>query len=509
MILSSLTAFSQKNRYVVYFTDKDNNPYSIDAPEEFLSQRAIFRRDKFGIPVVQEDLPVNPHYIDSLQKKGIEIHFTSRWFNLVLIEATAEEVALADDISIVDTIIYVAPGEKLRSSRIKMNYDILNATEQQNTFHNIDVMHQNNLKGEGVWVAVMDGGFTGVNTVNGFQHIYDNNRLILAKNYVENDSNVYQYSSHGTKVLSLISAYIEGEYISGAPDATIGLFVTEDVSSEYRIEEYNWLFAAETADSAGFDIINTSLGYSTFDDPLMSYEYKDMDGLTTIISRASNMATARGILTITSAGNEGNGTWKYITAPADAFGNISVGAVDFNGNKAAFSSVGPSADGRIKPEIAAVGVGVAVISSTGSITTGSGTSFAAPIATSMMAGIIQQFPDLTILGLRSLAFEWASQTNSPNNLLGYGVLKYGGAEDVTDVQQDITFLPVYPNPTNKFLSLGNIIPEKVQVWDIRGKLIPIEVLGTNKIDVSSLQPGVYLLSAIVKNKLFITKFVKE
>ncbi|MGK7390235.1 MAG: S8 family peptidase [Candidatus Cyclobacteriaceae bacterium M2_1C_046] len=501
----SVASFGQKNRYAVYFTDKDNSPYSINAPQEFLSERAIARRDRMGIPVVTGDLPVNPHYIDSLVAKGVEVHFTSRWFNLALIEANDAEVEQLKAIQIVDSIAFAAPGEKLTSRIKKQDLKTSAATDQQNIFHNIDRMHVQNITGAGVWIAVMDGGFSGADTINAFQHIFNDNRLVMARNLVNNDNEVYQFSDHGTQVLSLISAYDEGQFIGGAYDAHVGLFVTEDVSSEYRIEEYNWLFAAEMADSAGFDIINTALGYNTFDDPSMDYTYEDMDGRTTLITRASNEATARGILTVASAGNSGNSSWTFITAPADAFGNLSVGAVDEIGNKASFSSIGPSADGRIKPDIAALGVGVKVFNSRGSVVSRSGTSFSAPIATSIMAGVLQAFPSLTITGYRDLAFDWSSQSLDPDYSLGYGILRFG---EIPETGGGL-FLQVYPNPAKDHLNINtSVIPESVEIYNIQGRKLPVQI-NRRRLYIGSLAKGAYVLKIKLQGQVFVAKFIKE
>jgi hypothetical protein len=264
-------------------------------------------------------------------------------------------------------------------------------------------------------------------------------------NFVNNTKNVYSAFHHGTEVLSIMAGISSSAYLGGAYQANFFLYQTEDVSSEYRIEEYNWLFAAERADSAGVEVINSSLGYNTFDDPSMNYTYKDLDGKTAVVSRAASKAFERGIVVVNSGGNEGDNSWQYLDVPADAAGVIACGAVDNSGNRSPFSSVGPSADGRIKPDVCAMGDGVAVISSTGSILTGSGTSFSSPLVACLVIGLRQALPQASAKEIYQRVILSASQATQPDNFLGYGIPNFTLAKDLLDFPDEFQ---LYPNPIN-------------------------------------------------------------
>jgi hypothetical protein len=234
------------------------------------------------------------------------------------------------------------------------------STDSQLAMLDIDSMHQDGNHGQGVMIAILDSGFPGVNTMAPFQPIFLAGQVSMTTDFLTNSGNVYQFYDHGTTVFSVIAAEAAG-FMGGATKASYLLFATEDAFSEYRVEEYNWLFAAERADSAGADIIQSSLGYSTFDDPQMDYPLSALNGNTTVVSKAAGHARDRGIIVVSSAGNEGNSAWRYITPPADVPSILSVGAVNLSGAKVSFSSVGPTADNRIKPDIVALGLNVSAI----------------------------------------------------------------------------------------------------------------------------------------------------
>lgn len=514
-LLITAPLMGQQNRYVVYFSDKVNSTYSVESPEDYLSERAIQRRLTEGISITESDFPVNSWYLDSLRNAGAEVFFTSRWFNAALIQATE---AISDSvrlISIVDSVVYAAPGTKLNHGRIGSDSTISEAQRttqlQRDNIHLINRMHSDGYKGSGVWIAYMDAGYTGVSTAAPFQHIYDDNKLVMARNLINNDDNVYQYSAHGTYVLSVVSGLIPGEFEGVAINTKVGLFITEDEFSEYRIEEYNWLFAAEMADSAGFDIINTSLGYSYFDDPTMDYSFDDLDGQTSVISKAANIVADKGILVVTSTGNEGRSAtdrWgTNITFPADAPGSLAIGAVTSTGEKAAFSSVGPTADGRIKPDLAAFGTSVAVINSSGNVFSLSGTSFSAPIVSGMAAGIWQRFPDLTLIELKNLLFSWCNNPN-PDNLIGYGVLIYDYPLVLNISEGESSLIP-FPNPFSTQLFVNRSLEGiEVVLTDLTGRRYHPFSSG-NTIYTSDLPSGAYILQLVEDGSVITFKLVKE
>src|SRR5258706_12034518 len=380
--------FGQANRYIVFFKDKTNTPYSIGQPTYFLSDKAMKRRTKQNIDIVENDLPVDPAYVTQVKNTGARTFFTSRWMNCLLVEIGADSVNRVQSLPFVSRVEMVAPGKKLLGGRVgklkkESSTAVPSATTAQLQQLGLDEMQRQGFHGETISMAVFDGGFQGVNFTQPFQHLFQNDQVKLTFDFVGNSGNVYQYDQHGTQVLSVIGAGIPNSFIGGAFAANFYLFVTEDVFSEYRIEEYNWLLAAEKADSAGVDIISTSLGYNEFDDPSMNYSATDLDGKTAIVTQAAVQAMLKGMVVVCSAGNEGNQSWHYITAPADAKGILSCGAVTSDGIKVPFSSVGPTADGRIKPDVVALGYGNAVVLPTGTVGSRSGTSFASPLIASL------------------------------------------------------------------------------------------------------------------------------
>jgi serine protease AprX len=320
-LLLSWSTQAQSNRYFVFFKDKVGTPFSISDPTQFLSTRSIERRQKQNISIIEEDLPVNPGYVSQVKTTGAKTFFTSRWWNGVLVEGDPATLAIVNALPFVKESRLVAPGTKLmggRASKIKLRK---NSTADQpvNQFQleqlGIDVMQEEGYKGEGIFIAVFDSGFEGVNVSAPFADLFSENRINQTKNFVTNESNVYISDDHGTEVLSIMAAHASDSYLGGAYKANYFLYLTEDVSSEYRIEEYNWTFAAERADSAGVDVINSSLGYTEFDDPSMDYQTTDLNGNTAIVTQAARKAIDKGMLVVASAGNEGSSSWKFITPP--------------------------------------------------------------------------------------------------------------------------------------------------------------------------------------------------
>ena len=513
---------AQSNKYVVYFSDKAGSSYSIDQPEAFLSPRSIERRQKQGIPIKETDLPVTKSYVQGVEETGANVIYTSKWFNAALFEGTAEQVKTIEALPFTTTIEYVRPGaqgNRNRGGRLgghsfshqhteAIPLDEL-ANQAQNEMLGIPKMHEQGIHGEGVLIAVLDGGFRGVDAAPFFKHLFENEQYIDGYDFVGNSTNVFRYGQHGTEALSCIVAYEPGKLEAAAYGADVMLYVTEDGSSEYRIEEYNWLFAAERADSVGAHIISTSLGYTTFDDDSMNYSYDHLDGKTTVITKAANMATAVGILCVASAGNEGAYSWKYVSAPADAPDILSVGAVTLTQDRVSFSSIGPTADGRIKPEVSALGLQTVVGDANGNITTANGTSFSAPLVTGLVAGFWQVYPQLT--NLEVVEKIKASGTNSiaPNNEIGFGVPDFSRAsETVLDTEEETPLnndFEVYPNPIMEgklFIAPhqphhGNLVIVILQ--NSTGQTVATQTFnnytGTEplSLDISTLSPGVYIL----------------
>ena len=519
----SISAWAQTNRYIVFFRDKNNNPYSIDQPQAFLSTKSISRRNHSSIAVNADDLPVTPAYVSQVKATGAKVFFTTKWMNALLIESTASTISAISLLPMVAKTEMVAPGKKLIGGRSKLVKQKNAGNADQVTYNQLemlglDTMHGNGIYGSGVMVSVLDGGFPGVNTAAPFQHIFTDGRLVMTRDYVTNSGNVYQFDKHGTEVFSVISAVLPGSFTGGAYKANYLLFVTEDVGSEYRIEEYNWLFAAEKADSAGTDIIQSSLGYNLFDDSQMDYKISDLDGKTAVVSKAASMARDRGIIVVVSAGNDGTNAWHYIAPPADADGILAVGAVEATEIKANFSSYGPTSDGRIKPDVVALGVNTSVIKPDGTLGTASGTSLAAPLITSLAAGLLSAYPELTPAELVHIMKLSASKGNAPNNQVGFGLPNYISVRNYLQSNKAGDEIFIFPNPMETSLKVAfKKLPEgqvDLTFYDSQGKLLANPVVTLDwlsnplEISLSNLAAGSYFLKVKTTTLIKTFHFVK-
>ncbi len=420
--------------YWVAFKDKANTPYTVDAPEVFLSPRAIARRQKLGIPVTKEDFPPNPGYLKGITEAGAKVHHTSRWLNAATIYGESAMLPAIKSLPFVDTIWYAGPYrakgkasverdakmDKLKSKALTgQHYGY--GTKQIKAI-NGDSLHLMGYRGKGVLVAVMDGGFTGVDRSPFFDSLRADNRLLTSMDIVDKDTLVWESSSHGTKVLSTMAANQPEVLVGTAPDATYVCIKTEDTRGEHRIEECHWVAGLEYADSLGADVMNSSLGYTQFDEASMNYTAKDLTGSISVASQAANIAARKGMLVVTSAGNEGSSPWRRIGIPADAAGAFSIGATALNGDLASFSSVGPTADRRIKPDIVAPGAWVTLADAYQyQVTIGSGTSFASPIVAGMVACLREAYPEASVEELLDAIRSSSSQSDLPDVAVGYGM----------------------------------------------------------------------------------------
>lgn len=519
------------NRYMVFFTDKANNTYSLNAPLEFLSERAVSRRARQEILLTEADLPVSQPYVEAVEEQGAMVFYRSRWFNAVLVEASETTASQIKALPHVSEVAYIAPGAKLslRKAASSRNYKERKSLRQlfspptsiQNELLGVPGMQQEGFTGEGIMIAVLDGGFSAVNELAYFDHLFEEGTLLAQHDFTTKTDDVFRYSSHGTKALSTIAAVDSSTFIGTAPEASFLLAVTEEVASEYVVEEYNWLLAAEWADSAGVDVITASLGYNTFDDPSMDYTYEDMDGLTTVSARAAQFASERGILVVTSAGNEGLGQWQYIVTPADADDILSVGAIDEDRELAGFSSTGPTADGRIKPEVVALGVRTIVADPAGGFTTGNGTSFAAPQIAGFAAAVWQAFPELSNLEIRELIMLSGNRASNPDPEYGWGIPHFPRilkAQPVEPVEEEVR---IYPNPVSadqlfiQFLQSAGT-GTTADLYSITGtrlmnrkKLNTVYTAGnTYTLPIAELQTGIYFLHLYQADKQYVFKILK-
>jgi serine protease AprX len=444
-------SFAQtKYKYLVLLNDKNNSPFSVNSPLAYLSQKSIDRRFKQGITIKTSDLPPNPTYISAIQQTGATVIYKSRWMNAALVEATESQKNTILSLSFVKGIEFNRPLKQVRKNTVFDKFAIEN-TESLNyndataqiQLLGADAMHDLGFHGEDMLVALLDDGFLNANTSTCLHHLFQNNKVVKVYDFVDNDNTVYTQGGHGTYVLSTMAGYIDNQMISPAFGVSVALFRTEDSASESPLEEANWLFGAEMADSLGADIISSSLGYSIFDNPADSYTPAMMDGNTALSTRAADLTTATGMVVIVSAGNSGNDSWGIITAPADADSVLAIGAVTRTGEYASFSSRGNTADGRIKPDVVAVGSGTALCNTSGNASTGNGTSFSAPLVAGLVAGFWQANPHLTAQEVTRCIRKSGHQFPTPTIQLGYGYANFLRAKTV--VQNEYSISAIEPN----------------------------------------------------------------
>jgi len=428
--------FSQEKDAWVFFKDKPSEDTFLSAPLTMLSQRSIDRRIRYSINLDSKDVPIeNSYYTQIENTTGITIQSKSKWLNALHVKGSQIAISGLSEFSFVQKIEW-ADKSILSSKESKVSSKTDYGNKKLEVFTDFDygtsanqiemlkgdVLHENNFTGEGMYIAILDGGFESVDSNIAFSRLHTNNQILGGYNFVERNDNFYSRHSHGTSVLSTMGGYVEGSLVGTAPDASFYLFITEDISQEVPLEESLWVEAAEKADSLGVDVINTSLGYSSFFDNVNhNYPYEAMDGKTTFISRGASIAFERGMFLVNSAGNEGNDPWRYINAPADVDNVLTVGAVNAAGTIAAFSSFGPTSDGRVKPDVSAQGLGTVLVNSGGNIATGNGTSFSSPVMAGVVACLWQAFPDKSNLELLDLIR--ASGHLYPNftEQMGYGI----------------------------------------------------------------------------------------
>lgn len=423
----------------VFFKDKPSKATYLANPSLMLSQRSIQRRTRQNILLDDNDVPIEKTYYNEVKNRaGIKIMAKSKWLNALHIEGTKTNINKLKQLSFVAKIEFadkslnatgrVAPAKRLhhpenKFGSISTDYSYGNGSNQIEMLGG-EALHQQNFTGTGMIIAVIDGGFPGVDTFIAFKRLRDQNKILGGYNYVTRSSNFYTGISHGTAVLSTIASYVDNQFIGTAPDASFYLFITEDGTKETPLEESLWVEAAEKADSLGVDIINTSLGYFNFDNPKYDYSYADMNGSKTFISRGAEIGFSRGMIIVNAAGNEGAEPWKYIIAPADAKSVLAVGAVDAAKIIATFSSFGPTADGRVKPDVLAQGLNAFVINADGQIAPSSGTSFASPIMTGVIACYWQKNYTKKNTEIIQMIKESAHLFNNPSPQYGYGIPKF-------------------------------------------------------------------------------------
>ena len=417
-------------RFRVTLADKKQNPYSIKQPEKFLSAKALARRAKYKIAVDNYDLPITPKYIDALKNAGAKIHNMSKWNNTVVVETP--DSLLCDKIKqlpFVSNVRHVwtapdsvdAPNFANRQKEVTNRPDTLEQLYgkgfEQISQLNALRLHEAGFTGKGVTIAVLDGGFHNADCITAWRK----EQILGTRNFVRPERSVYDELSHGMMVLSCIASRVPHSLIGTAPDASFYLIVCEDGESEQLVEEDNWCAAIEYADSLGADIATSSLGYTGFDHKWMDFPYHALDGQTELCSRSASLAASRGILVLNSAGNSGMSSWKKIGVPADAKDILAVGAVNETGENTWFSSIGNSADGRIKPDVMARGGYSAVLDTNGENAEANGTSFSCPILCGVTACLMQASPQSTPVQIIRALQSSGHNAAHPDNIFGYGI----------------------------------------------------------------------------------------
>lgn len=482
------------NIYWVEFTDKNDSPYSIDNPEAYLSERALERRAKQGIAIDEYDIPVNPQYLQAVADCGAEILNPSKWLNGVSIVATSQSVI--DAINALEFVSAVRncpddPEAQKRKERwladeqkaVEANRVIngfYGGAEAQVTQLKANQLHEMGYDGTGIVIAVLDGGFVGTPDMTCFDNMREEGRLLGVRQFVYGATTVYSHSTHGTSCLSTMAAYDPNNMVGTAPKASYYLMHTEDGTSENIVEEYNWVSGAEYADSLGVDVCSTSLGYIEFDMIQWNHPFEHFDGKTAPMSIGAEIAASRGMICVNAAGNEGDGTCT-LGIPADAEHILTIGAVDASGERAFFSSVGPTYDNRIKPDVMAMGYGTYV--ATGhpdeQYYNGSGTSFACPVLAGTVACLRQACPNASVQDICDAIRLSGNQSNNPDSYNGYGIPDFTLAlEILTDnvgeiILKENEIINVYPNPSNGdvHVALKEGVEAGVNVYDMTGRQV--------------------------------------
>ena len=526
IICLQFTVYAQQDAWV-YFNQKENVQASIDNPISILTQQAIDRKNSHDILIDERDVPVNEAYITMLKapETGVTVFAKSKWFNAVYVRGTEEDInALVDDFSFVDAVDFA--DKSLNMSRVVISQDKFSIENNEVSFNygdtqnqvemiNADALHLQDYTGDGIVVAVLDSGFPNVDTMGAFQRLRDNGDLLDGYDFVGRNDNVYAFTgnNHGTKVLSDMAGFIQDQFVGTAPDASYYLFRTEDVASETPLEEAFWVEAAERSDSLGVHVINTSLGYKSYDNPSYTHTDEDLNGSTTFITKGANIANEKGILVVTSAGNSGA---SGVGAPADATGVLSIAAVDADGNYVGFSSQGSVIQVTQKPDVAARGAAAFVIDDNNNIVNNNGTSFSSPIMAGGVASLWQALPNATNEEIKQYVRMSASQYTTPDFFIGYGIPDLQLALDIgLSLQEEELFeFKVYPNPATDILNIQ--IPSTssitiLKIYDVLGKsVLEQNITESNRqLDISSMASGLYIMSFQSGNASKTFKLIKS
>lgn len=533
LILAGYTTMAQNTPtcYRISLSDKNNSPYSISNPSVFLSQRALDKRARFNIAITEQDFPVNPQYIQQIKAidANIQVLCTSKWMNTVTVYCPdSTKPATISALPFVTNVLPVADydlqGMKKQLQTFENNYVSIVSNPakdsmadldygegyRQIALHNGHLLHKEGFLGNGMLIAVFDAGWAGVDTSVYFHPLFENGQILGTRDLIPGRHNVFEGHYHGTIVTSTMAILAEGTLVGTAPKANYFFIRSEHPLSEELIEEDFWAQAAEIADSLGADVINSSLGYTTFRDfPQGDFTYEDVDGVTSIASRAATILGQKGVVVCVSAGNEGTSPWYHIGHPADAFDILAVGAANVMGHIAGFSSRGPSYDGRVKPDITSVGVNTTCTWPDDRLGEADGTSLACPVAAGLCACLWQALPEKTASEIMQIVRESSSCYNNPNDSLGYGIPDFyaayqNHAHDGVP-EHIIPTAHIFPNPcTNQFnISSREDNIDRVELFSIDGKLVLSTCPDKHyyiSVNVQDVPAGFYIGRIYLKNK---------
>jgi len=546
LITSFLTAQQAGlNPYVLHFTDKGVGKNASVSPSLFLTEKSVERRLKHKIEFDQSDLPVNDQYVQDVLTTGAKVLTRSRWFNTIVIEANSDilnKIAVLPHILKIQPLVNTSSKQLLSSEFAKPSFENETTSpwlvespamgtddiyEYGAAFNQIDqlngqYLHNLGYSGEGMTIAVIDAGFNSVDIMPCFQSMRANNQIKGTRDFAQPGNNVYAttMASHGSSVLSCMAAFDEGQMIGTAPKADYWLLRSEVATTESIIEEYYWVSAAEFADSVGADLINSSLGYTTFpNSPESDHTYADMDGNTAIVTKGADKAAEKGILVVNSAGNSGGVAWKFIGAPADGDSVFSIGSVNATGTRSSFSSIGPTSDGQIKPTVVAQGSGTAIFAPSG-LVSGNGTSFSSPIICGMTACLWQAFPQMNNMQIIELIKATSSQASLPDNLIGWGIPDFQFASTTVSVSEKVNSkdILIYPNPVVDKVTLGFPVSIQgnlsIEIVNLQGKVVYYKQHNAGSVrsiqinDIDYLPSGIYFMRVSDRSMTYSGKIIK-
>jgi len=534
IVCFSIGTFQSQTKYWVKFKNKTGSPYTISNPSAFLSAKSIARRANQGIAIDITDIPVNQSYINQVNATGAQVFQRSKWMNaaIVIISNPAQLTA----INSLTCVLSTAPVAKLyKTSRNEALTPVANSlkTASNPAGYNYgpsltqvsqigaDCMHSKGFRGQNMMIAIIDAGFYEADINPVFDSLRNEGRLLGTRDYVDGNTMVYEDNLHGANCLSLMTGNAPGQLIGTGPKASYWLLRSEDANTEKIIEENNWVVAAEFADSVGADITTTSLGYTTFDISSQNHVYADLNGKTSVASIAATMAARKGIFVLNAAGNEGGGPWTYVGVPADADSICTVGAVNGSGVHSNFSSIGPTADGRIKPDLSSMGEGAYVCSPGFNFGGGNGTSYATPILAGAVACLMQANPTKTNMQILQALKASATQSVSPDNYYGWGIPNMCVANDLLNATtvgvhefNKSSDFKLYPNPAQEQVAFSlNQKPQEVYLTDLLGKRIEVIYNETSSnlylISLKNVTKGVYFISVKTADGLINTKLIKQ